>query len=76
VVAPSVKARERGIEFTTMITTLDHISNGRAVLGLGAGWDEEEHRRYGFEFGSETDPIAPPISGKSSRLEGHAYVPD
>jgi len=35
-----------------MITTLDHISNGRAVLGLGAGWIEEEHRQYGFDFGS------------------------
>lgn len=34
-----------------MITALDHISGGRAVLGLGAGWHEEEHRRYGFDFG-------------------------
>ncbi len=34
------------------ITALDHISGGRAVLGLGAGWHEEEHRQYGFEFGS------------------------
>lgn len=36
---------------TKMVTTLDHISGGRAVLGLGAGWAEEEHRRYGLEFG-------------------------
>jgi alkanesulfonate monooxygenase SsuD/methylene tetrahydromethanopterin reductase-like flavin-dependent oxidoreductase (luciferase family) len=36
---------------TKMITTLDHISNGRAILGVGAGWAEEEHRQYGVEFG-------------------------
>ena len=37
---------------TKMITTLDHISGGRAVLGLGSGWFEAEHRQYGFPFGS------------------------
>lgn len=37
---------------TKMITTLDHISNGRAILGVGAGWVEEEHSQYGFDFGS------------------------
>lgn len=37
---------------TKMITTLDHISGGRAVLGIGAGWAEEEYRQYGAEFGS------------------------
>ena len=36
---------------TKMITTLDHISNGRAILGIGAGWAEEEHRQYGVDFG-------------------------
>ena len=35
-----------------MATTLDHISNGRAILGIGAAWFEEEHRDFGFEFGS------------------------
>ena len=39
---PSVLAR--------MVTTVDHISNGRAELGMGAGWYELEHLREGFPF--------------------------
>jgi len=34
-----------------MITTIDHISNGRAVLGIGAAWMEPEHTAFGIEFG-------------------------
>jgi alkanesulfonate monooxygenase SsuD/methylene tetrahydromethanopterin reductase-like flavin-dependent oxidoreductase (luciferase family) len=34
-----------------MATTLDHISDGRAILGIGAAWFEEEHVAYGLEFG-------------------------
>jgi alkanesulfonate monooxygenase SsuD/methylene tetrahydromethanopterin reductase-like flavin-dependent oxidoreductase (luciferase family) len=34
-----------------MITTLDHVSGGRAILGIGGAWFETEHRAFGFEFG-------------------------
>lgn len=34
------------------IVTVDHISGGRAILGIGAAWFELEHRQFGLEFGS------------------------
>ena len=35
-----------------MATTLDHMSDGRAVLGIGGAWFETEHEAYGIDFGS------------------------
>ncbi len=32
------------------VTTLDVISGGRAILGIGAAWNDDEHAGYGFEF--------------------------
>lgn len=33
-----------------LVTTADHISNGRIELGIGAGWHSGEHEAYGFSF--------------------------
>ena len=42
-------------------TTLDVISGGRAIFGIGAAWNEDEHAGYGFEF--------PPVRERMDRLE-------
>jgi F420-dependent oxidoreductase-like protein len=43
------------------VTTLDVVSSGRAVLGIGAAWNEQEHAGYGFPF--------PPVKERMDRLE-------
>jgi F420-dependent oxidoreductase-like protein len=44
-----------------MVTTLDVISKGRAIFGIGAAWNEAEHTGYGFDF--------PPIGERMDRLD-------
>ena len=34
------------------VATLDHVSGGRAILGIGGAWMEPEHRAHGIEFGT------------------------
>src|SRR3954454_12949531 len=34
------------------LMTIDHISGGRAIMGIGGAWFESEHRAFGIDFGS------------------------
>jgi F420-dependent oxidoreductase-like protein len=44
-----------------VVTTLDVVSSGRAILGIGAAWNEQEHRGYGWDY--------PPDRERLDRLE-------
>lgn len=66
-----------------IVTTLDHVSHGRATLGIGAGWFELEHDALGFEFGTFSDRfekleealqiIIPMLRGEPASLSGKHY---
>lgn len=59
----SIAFRNPGLLAKAM-TTIDHISQGRAECGIGAGWNEPEYRAFGYEF--------PDIRTREDQLEEYA----
>jgi alkanesulfonate monooxygenase SsuD/methylene tetrahydromethanopterin reductase-like flavin-dependent oxidoreductase (luciferase family) len=59
---------------TKCLVTIDHISGGRAILGIGGAWFEAEHRAFGIDFGSgfgqRLDWLAEAVSAIRTLLDG------
>ena len=80
-ILPALAARTKSVNLSLLVgavtyrnpalhakitTTLDVISGGRAIHGIGAGWNVDEATAYGYEF--------PPLGERFERLEDHLNI--
>jgi F420-dependent oxidoreductase-like protein len=65
VLVSPVTFRHPGV-FTKIVTTVDEMSGGRIEVGVGAGWNEDEHRQLGLAF--------PPIKERADLLEDQLAI--
>lgn len=65
VLVSPVTFRHPGV-FAKVVTTVDEMSGGRIEVGVGAGWNDEEHRQLGLAF--------PPIKERADLLEDQLAI--